>query len=71
MFKPLNVLTAVSQETPEPMSLNLTSICLSLKTPLMLELNEAPENIEVMGYVRSSTFLNTDVISCITEMRNK
>lgn len=30
----------------------------------MLELKAAPENMEVTGYVRSRTFLNTDVISC-------
>lgn len=29
----------------------------------MLELKAAPENMEVTGYVRSRTFLNTDVIS--------
>ena len=28
---------------------NLTSICLSLKTELMPELKEAPENMEVTG----------------------
>lgn len=27
----------------------LTSICLPLKTELMLELKEAPENMEVIG----------------------
>lgn len=43
---------------------SLTSICLLLKTLLMLELKAAPENMEVTGYVKSRTFLNTEVISC-------
>lgn len=43
--------------------LTLTSICLLLKTLLMLELKAAPENMEVTGYVKSRTFLNTEVIS--------
>lgn len=42
----------------------LTSICLLLKTLLMLELKVAPENMEVTGYVKSRTFRNTEVISC-------
>ena len=40
----------------------LASICLPLKTLLTLELKAAPENMEVTGYVKSRTFLNTDVI---------
>lgn len=40
----------------------LTSICLFLKTELMLELKEAPENMEVTGYVRSKIFLKYEVI---------
>lgn len=43
--------------------ISLTSICLLLKTLLMLELKDAPENMEVTGYVKSRTFLNTEVIS--------
>lgn len=29
----------------------------------MPELKEAPENMDVIGYVKSKTFLNTEVIS--------
>jgi hypothetical protein len=32
----------------------------------MPELKAAPENMDVIGYVRSRTFLKTDVISCRT-----
>lgn len=50
--------------------LKFTSICLLLKTLLRLELKEAPENMEVIGYVKSKTFLNTDVISCEGKLRS-
>lgn len=51
--------------------IQLTSICLLLKTLLMLELKAAPENIEVIGYVKSRTFLNTEVISYRGKVRRK
>lgn len=50
---------------------SLTSICLLLKTLLMLELKAAPENMEVTGYVKSKTFLNTEVISCKGSQRKE
>lgn len=40
-----------------------TSICLSLKMLLMLLLKAAPENIEVIGYVKSRIVLNTEFIT--------
>lgn len=40
-----------------------TSICLSLKMLLMLLLKAAPENIDVIGYVKSRIVLNTEFIT--------
>lgn len=38
----------------------------------MLELKAEPENMEVMGYVRSSTVLKTEFIACVnTKQKNQ